>query len=97
MDRKTFSALQTVLLNSLRHLHDRLDCDGCNDLDTESGQDPFLQGLNEEDIQLIKEEYAKRLPEEAEEHDGELVFNIQLIDLLLKIGEDEKKKESVDD
>ena len=70
-----------LLLNALGELNERYSDDGCNDLYPD---DPLLKGISKKKLKEIEKEWREKFPQEAEDYDGKMVFNICLIDLLTK-------------
>lgn len=73
-----------LIINALTELHDRLCNDSCNDL---GGQ--FLENISDKEFIDIEQEWIKKSPEEAKDYDNELLFDTQLVELLInKIKEE---------
>lgn len=81
---------QKLIENVLMDLNERYGDDGCTDL---YDDDPLLKGLSKKELLKINKEWVEKFPVEAKEHDArEMLFSSHLIDLLLKLINENKKK-----
>lgn len=73
--------LKKLLLNSLNCLLDSLNNSSCNDLFPD---DDLLKNISKKEFEEIEKTWKKLFPEESEEVGGELIFDIFLVDTIIK-------------
>lgn len=73
--------LRKLLINALNDLNDRYGCDGCNDLMV---GDPLFKNVTDKEKLEITKRFTSFFPKQSEELDFELLFNGQIVDVLIK-------------
>ena len=83
----TNTLIKKLLLNVCSALGERFGWDGCNDLDA---SDPLLKGISKEELEEIKKEWIRLIPEAMTEREGDMSMNFDILDVLQKLLEEVK-------